>query len=259
MDYIQLMMKKEMFLVSFVNFISDCANVFKFKENRIAEKNKKLLKKNRVSDRAGIILNAPSVNQQDLSLMSGLDLAFVNRGYKHPMFKSLSPKYYIICDPKFKDGIWPDSWVDEIISMVPTISILLPVEWHNEPKLQDLIRRCHNIRWIRIKDKAYSPFVAGYSLQVLADLGYKYIYITGCEANGVGHELVKKQSHFYGVNSENVDKSTKGFAKDFYQYMTNYLYFNSFAKKLSAKGIKVVNLTIGGVLDMFERKKIEEI
>lgn len=260
MDYFDLMIRKELFLTNTACKLIDIINLLKFRENSITRSCLKKAIDNKSSRKAAIVLNAPSVSKQNLFLLKGYDLVFVNRGFLHKDYKELHPKYHIICDPKFKKGIWPVSWVYDIIAMVPDITMCFPVEWYNMPVMQQLKADNRvNICWIRIKDKPFTPFVAGYSFQFLMNMEYKDIVFTGCEANGLGHELVKDVSHFYGTNEENNIKGSKEYIADFYMYMLNYAYFRKIARKAKKRGVKITNLTIGGCLDMFERKNINEI
>lgn len=258
MDYFSLMVKKEFCIASFVNILCNICNLFKYRENHLIQKCLNSAQKKKKHKSAFIILNAPSVNKQNLFKLTNVDIVFVNRGFKHPDYKRLHPRYHIICDPKFILGIWPVSWVYEILELVPDITFVFPVEWEKEKVIQDLKNINIKICWIRIKDKSFSPFVAGYSIQFLMSLGYDTIYFTGCEANGLGHELVRDTSHFYGNNEENSLKHTKDYIPEFYMYMLNYHYFDLLAKKAKKFNIEIINLTLGGCLDMFKRDNLLE-
>lgn len=258
MDYFSLMVKKEFYIASIVNMLCDIINLFRYKENRIVKKCLADAKKEVRHKKAFIILNAPSVNKQNLFKLSDVDVAFVNRGFKHPDYKRLHPQYHIICDPKFIRGIWPVSWIYDILDLVPDITFVFPVEWEKEDVMQELMVKNIKICWIRIRDKSFSPFVAGFSISFLMSLDYKTIYFTGCEANGLGHELVRDISHFYGKNEENTLKHTKEYIIDFYMYMLNYHYFGLLANRATNSNVEIINLTIGGCLDMFKRENLLE-
>ena len=73
-----------------------------------------------------IILNAPSLKTQDLSVLKGKETMFVNRGFMHPMYKDLQPAYHVFVDTKMLKGIWPVSWIGDILQMSPNTKILLP-------------------------------------------------------------------------------------------------------------------------------------
>lgn len=78
-----------------------------------------------------IILNAPSLKTQDLSVLKGKETMFVNRGFMHPMYKDLQPAYHVFVDTKMLKGIWPVSWIGDILQMSPNTKILLPLSWSN--------------------------------------------------------------------------------------------------------------------------------
>ena len=64
-----------------------------------------------------IILNAPSLKTQDLSVLKGKETMFVNRGFMHPMYKDLQPAYHVFVDTKMLKGIWPATWIGDILQM----------------------------------------------------------------------------------------------------------------------------------------------
>lgn len=254
MDYFSFMIRKEIILTKIINLFCNIINIFKLKQNRQVNKSLKEFQAKKNSNKAVVVLNAPSINKQNLFLLKDMDIAFVNRGFMHKQYQKIHPKYHIICDPKFIKGIWPISWIDDIVAMVPDITIVFPIEWKKTALMQELINKNIKICWIRIKDKPFTPFVAGYAIQFLINLKYESIFFTGCEANGLGHELIKDTSHFYGINQENELKGSKEYIIDFYMYMLNYEYFRIISRKMKHKNIKIINLTIGGCLDMFERQ-----
>ena len=252
MDYFSLMIKKELLLANIVNNVVRFIEFFQFENKRILNKCLEKERMRLLGNGASLILNAPSINNQNLMKLKGTDIVFVNRGFKHPLYRELHPKYHIFCDPKFKKGIWPLSWVDEITEMVPDITFVMPVEWRTDARIFELSKKV-NICWIRLKYKSFSPFVAGYTLSFLLDLGYNRINVTGWEANGLGHELIKDVSHFYGKNEENGVKGSTEYIIDFYMYMLSYSYYKSLSFMAKNKGVTITNMTYGGAIDMFER------
>lgn len=260
MKYFEFAISKEIIYIRLINFVCRLIDMFKFTQNKIIKQCRSVAIKSKNKDNiAVIILNAPSVKHQDLTLLAKYDMVFVNRGFLHPDYEKLSPKYHIICDPKFENGIWPITWIDEILRMVPGITFVFPIEWRNISKFKKLQDDGLRILWIKLKDKAFSPFVVGFTIQFLMGLDYETIYFTGCEANGLGYELVKDTSHFYGKNSENNLKTSDNYIEDFYMYFCNYSYLKRIAKYARKKGVKIVNLTLGGCLDMFERGNLSNL
>lgn len=49
----------------------------------------------------------------------------------HPMYKDLQPAYHVFVDTKMLKGIWPATWIGDILQMSPNTKILLPLSWSN--------------------------------------------------------------------------------------------------------------------------------
>ena len=87
----------------------------------------------------------------------------------------------------------------------------------------------------------------------------KNIYFIGNDGNGLCYELLNLESHFYGTNPENHKKSMSDYSKDLYSMSLSYKnmrYFNEYAKQID---VSIFNCTAGGALNMFERKKYEDV
>ena len=63
-------------------------------------------------------------------------------------------------------------------------------------------------------------------------------------------------SHFYGNDEELIGKSTKQFAIDLLMHSRHFHDLNRFAEYCKKKNITVINMTNGGLLDMFPRENI---
>ena len=125
-----------------MNFCVKFTNIyFKFSNFRHSHKYKRLpiYKKMQSMPHEGkgrdlfIILNGPSLKRQDLLKLKGQDLMFVNRGFMHPLYKELQPKYHVFVDGKLASGVWDIKWIDQIFEMCPNIKIIFPIQWYNHP------------------------------------------------------------------------------------------------------------------------------
>lgn len=259
MSFWNLMLKKDDLLIKLFRKLYDFVQNFNFSRNKNVNES---LKKNDFSklESLYIILNGPSLKKQNLLNLQGENIVFVNRGYKHEHYKILQPKFHVFVDPKMLSGEWSISWVYEIIEMVPNIIFLMPAKWIKEPKIKKLIEDSKvNIIWL--SHKVFSPFsclgVSGAAIEFAIYLHIKNIYFTGFDANGLAHELINSSnSHFYGVNDENNTKTCKNYVQDLYMFSRFLNELIDLAKKAKKKGVNVINLTDGGVLDMFERKEM---
>ncbi len=204
-----------------------------------------------------ILLNAPSLKTQDISVLKGKDTMFVNRGFMHPMFKELQPKFHVFVDSKMLKGIWPVSWIDEIVNLSPDITIILPLAWYNHPLFRPYIKKGTKIYW----SKNILPFnnlgVSGECFSFAIKQQYENIYFAGFDATGIGHEMIKSaDSHFYGNDKELEGKSTKQFAVDLLMHSRHLHDLNRLADYCKKRNIKMTNITNGGLLDMFPRENI---
>ena len=76
-----------------------------------------------------ILLNGPSIRNQDLSLLKGRDIITVNQGFRLSSFTELSPKYHVFIDNKMIGGVWNLSWITEILDSAPKTKVVVPSHW----------------------------------------------------------------------------------------------------------------------------------
>lgn len=206
-----------------------------------------------------IILNGPSVKEQDLSVIKDKTIMFVNRGFKHSLYKELRPAYHVFIDPKMLSGEWPVTWLDEILEVNPDVTFIMPISWAFIDQFQPYIKRGVNFHWIEDYSKCFFLGVAGAAFEFSIKSKFKNIYFTGFDATGLAHEMLNTSSHFYGINEENLKKNTKNYVQDLFMFSRHLNDLNRFAARCKKKNINIYNITKGGLLDMFERKNMSEI
>lgn len=253
MGFWNLMVKKDDIIISLLENIREIKNTlnpFIIKEKKRINKMDKL----GIGKDVYIILNAPSLKTQDLSCLKGKDIMFVNRGFMHPLYEFLQPKYHVFCDPKMLNGVWPVTWLDEIISKNPLIKILMPVSW---AKFDIFKPYKDHILWITWNLPFYNLGVSGACFSFAIYQHYKTIYFTGFDATGIGHEMVKTaDSHFYGNDKELENKPTTQFVIDLLMHSRHLHDLNRLSNWCKKRNIKIINLTNGGLLDMFPRDNV---
>ena len=235
------------FLNNFINFL----NLLNFKQRAILKLNDKNLGE---GGDVFIVLNGPSISNQDLCKLEGKCTIFVNRGYQHSCYERIKPKYHVFVDSKMLNGIWSIDWFYKIKSLSPDTTFILPVSWYHKKEFKELYLSGVKIHWMTTKYRLSSLGVAGNCIEFAMQQNFKKIFITGFEATGIAHELCNSRSHFYGINSENNRKNTLDYAQDLYMHSTHLRSLNRLADYASKKDIKIVNLTQGGILDMFQRE-----
>jgi len=252
----QLMMKIDGLILSLLNIIIRINNFFRIKQKKLISSNNVNIGKKRD---IFIVLNGPSIVNQDLTSLKNKSIMFVNRGFQHDEYKRLQPEFHVFADTKMLTGEWSIGWIDEIITMVPTITFILPAKWAFHEKFKPYIDKGVKIHWMTNKFSMSSLGVSGFCFQFCIEQNFKTIFFTGFDANGIGHELVKSSSHFYGQNKENLQKTTLDYAQDLYMHSRFFISLNQFTKYASKKKVSIVNLTEGGVLDMFPRMDLSKI
>lgn len=241
-----------------LSFVEGVRALFKGSNSDI-RKVKKLMASKQNQGNGGevyILLNAPSLKTQDISVLKEKTTIFVNRGFMHPLYKEMQPKYHVFVDPKMIKGVWPVSWLDEIWALSPNTTILLPASWHANPlfaKYKDDSR----IYWMTEKLPFYNMGVSGSCFAFAIHQNFKKIYFSGFDANGIGYEMIKSaDSHFYGNDKELEGKSSKQFVIDLLMHSRHLHDMNRFADYAKKNHIEIINMTNGGLLDMFPRENI---
>jgi len=253
------MIKKDDYIIGFLNFLYRIKCLFDFKENILLKKTKKFKDTYKDQD-IFIVLNGPSVKNQDLSLLKTRNSMFTNRGFKHPLYKEIAPKFHVFVDPKMLTGEWSVTWLDEILEMVPDITFVMPVKWAFVDKFKPYVDRGVSILWLPMHDPLLCLGVSGYCFRASVFLGFKNIYFTGFDGNGLAYELINKgNSHFYGVNEENLVKSSKDYIRDLYMNSRHLNDLDAYAKSCRKNNINIYNITDGGIMDMFERKDWDSV
>ncbi len=237
-------------------------------------KNKDLLSAHE-GKRVFIVGNGPSVQQQNLKLLKDEITFFVNRAFKHEEYEYIQPTYHVFVDPKLASGEWEITMLDAVLKKNPNVTFLLNAKWYyldkfkpyiNDPKFKIywlntslFLTPFHKYRTFDLTKVTYGAAVIGQAMISALYMKADRVYLLGVESTGFCNELLKQESHFYGINPENNQKNIEDVYKDLYfnyLYIKNLFYFSQYCK---AKGYQVFNCTVGGILDMFERKTYEEL
>lgn len=200
-----------------------------------------------------IVLNGPSIKNQDLTVLKGKNLLFVNRGFLHKDYKLLQPKYHVFIDSKMKNGIWPTSWLDDIWALSPDTTIILPIEWYNNPRFSSYKNSTHII-WADYNLPFTSLGVAGACFSFAIKQQFNTVYFTGFDANGPAYEMLERsESHFYGSDGELSGRNSLQFALSLYmhaRHLRDWYLMGDYVKKFKTK---FFNFTDGGMIDSFQR------
>lgn len=247
-DLLCVMINAVVKIISSIN-INRTMLLKKSRESISVDKNKRLF----------IILNGPSVKKQDLSLLKGEECMFVNRGFLHPQYSIIKPKYHVFVDKKMLTGEWDVHWLDEIVDINPEVIFIMPVSWSQKSKFREFINKGYNFYWIPFNTPASCLGVSGYCFDFAIKWRIRNVYFVGFDATGLANEILKTSSHFYGTNEENEKKSTKDYIQDFYMFSRHLSDLHKIAAYAKRHNVNLVNATEGGLLDMFDRVSFSDL
>lgn len=205
-----------------------------------------------------IILNGPSLKKQDISVLKGKDVMFVNRGFLHKDYVDLKPKYHIFEDTKMLNGTWPISWFDDIWRLSPQTVIVLPYAWYTNARFASF-RNNNKIYWMPWHVPFNSLGVAGscFSLAILKK--YSKAFFTGFDANAPAYEMLNmSDSHFYGEDSELKGRNTLQFALSLYMHGRHLRDWYKMGDYVKNSGTQFINMTEGGIIDSFPRMTLSK-
>lgn len=231
------------------------------------------LKDKHKDQRCFIIGNGPSIKQQDLTLLKDEWTFSVNHFYRHPQISEISPKYHVIIDPKLITGEWSLSMLDEIIEKCPQAQFLLSAEYQNIPQMSDYAKRT-KIYWIYSNQLVHEGFscstdltncmggvtVVTTCLFAAIYMGFKQIYLLGVDCDGIFRDLVDQSSHFYEAQKENIgDNDPLLVIRHLRTTVQGLRGWGVIANKFSDSPHRIVNLTHGGLLNVFPREAYEKV
>jgi len=225
--------------------------------------------------RAFLVANGPSIKKQDLKPLKDEITFFVNRAFLHEDYEYIKPTFHVIVDSKIATGEWDINFLDKVIEKNPNVIFLLNSNWYYMKKFQPYIKDkrfkiywvdmklfttpFHKNRKIDISKRTYGAAVTGVAFMSAIYMGIKDFYFLGQDGNGLCYEIVGGNSHFYGINPENSTKTIKDIYNDLYTMsssLKNWTYFSQYCKQI---GFNAYNCTEGGIFNMFERKKYEDV
>ena len=260
-DFWKWYVEKDDLILSVVQFVYGARRLWGLKDAKYRQIGRRLINEKKVDGGdAVIVLNGPSVKRQPIEHVIGKDVFFVNQGFRLPCYKSVHPKYHVFVDTKLIHGVWDVHWLDEILEMVPDITFAMPAHWASTHLFDSYIERKIPIIWLaHASGTTRGHGVSGACFDLAMQLGYKQIYFTGYEATSFASALLSQASHFYGNDRDESTLTASDIMKGYYLNARHIREVIISAERMKKAGIKVYNLTDGGILEMFERKRFEDV
>jgi hypothetical protein len=218
----------------------------------------KELKDKHKGERCFLIGTGPSLNKTNLKLLENEIIFGVNSLYK---IKDIKSKYYMVTDErvwkKHKENILKlDNYLflgryaaRDFISNKKRYNdnlrngIILPVRYS-----KNLIEKKTFPRYI--SNGLYDgDSVTISAIQIIHHLGFSKVYLLGCDCDYSGTH------HFDGSKADNA--KTNGMASGNYKNIFDE--YRICKKEFEKDGRKIYNATVGGKLEVFERKRLEDL
>jgi len=235
---------------------------------------KKILKENFVfkdvhsKERCFIFGNGPSLNgltKNDIQKLENETIFAVNNFYKSDLANFIYPKYYTLVD-----DLYLNKWSDAFDKINKTFQHAPPV-FITDVRAKKSIEALENVSKAiyiyskkypttkmsdNISENIYAPMnVVSLSILVAMYMGFKEIYLLGCDYNAF---CTQGKGHCYDDKDELSGFSYNlAFYLKFYWITTEFHYLIS--KLAKKRGVKVINLTDGSLLDAYPRKSMSEI
>jgi len=203
-------------------------------------------------ERCFIIGTGPSLNKTDLSMLADETIFGVNTFHRFLRGKNIHCKYYCLSDDKaLKDNYTNISSMNTTLFIGAAGAIHFIENKHRYKKIDPILvkRRGDLSVWKNIsEDITKGTYVSGtvildMCLQIAYYMGFKETYLVGCDCDYSGF------THFNGKILVTPPDRVKSWFEG-YKIMKNIFEKN---------GRKIYNATVGGKLEIFERKKLEKI
>ncbi len=229
-------------------------------------------------ERCFIMCNGPSVNEQDIRLLRGETVFSVSNGYRHPDYLSISPKYHCVPQVSYSN-LSPENtveWFKEMDQSIGDATIILDhQEWGLVQK-----HRLFSKRETHFVCMGKNQFPSGNAvpeltgiiprvqtvpimvLMIALYMGFREIYLLG-----VDHDwFVKKEYRYFYGNGVTTADSTLASDGRLLTTLWDELpavnkvweQYRAIKRIAQANGARIYNATHGGMLDEFERVRLED-
>lgn len=246
---------------------------------RLLTRNRELAGRHRNQGRCFVIGNGPSLKTQDIRPLANETVITANSFFQHPDHRTVAPAYYCVGDGDFVADL-PNSvaWLRELENAMPQANLfVLPIARSTFAK-HGLFRnhRVYHIDHVRMARDASGVKIdltqplnvghstgTGFAIPLALYLGFREVYLIGFDANWLA-DIHNGALHFYETNKyfPQFDRTATDGLDMENQLRTAHLEFKShrlLRDKAVLMGVKIINATNGGWLDMYPRVKYESL
>ena len=232
--------------------------------------------------RCFLLGSGPSIREQDLTRLKGQIVMTQNHFHAHEHIRTIAPAYHVVV-PKYQPEEFDDDWVAWLRSMderlpgdttlffgkntkylVDRLGLFANRAYYMKAGLSHVIARrapidiTRTIFWV--------PTVLTQCLAIAIYMGFREIVLLGFDLDQVCRAQDRTKRRFYGMSpvtvnkaEEDVEKSSAVSGNDWIMMWSIWRQCNLLRDEVARRGIRIVNATRGGLLNVFERRPYEEI
>lgn len=238
--------------------------------------------------RCFIVGNGPSIREQDLAFLHDEITFTVNQIARSPQFEEINTQYHLWADPNFFKKLELECEGDydflENMKKVPdNAECFFPYSTAhayiekfeleryirvNYYESSHMINENEPIDFTKYIRNGYT--VVQYAIRLAIYMGFKKIYLLGCECTAILNVINARLSTYsFTTHCYNIDDNEKERAQKMYMSIPLQRWYYSeiglldeykrIAGYCIENSIEIFNCTPGGLLDVFPRKKYEDI
>jgi hypothetical protein len=247
----------------------------------LSDSDRQLLNRNRVfrekhrGQRCFILANGPSLATQDITPLEGEVTFVTNNFYKHEVLDRWQPTYYALADPHYFDGSEKMAvMLRGIAARAHGSSFFVRLKGAKEvlatqpllpPERAYYLALAGNIAEAELSDVDLADYLPGprnvgvLCLMLAIYMGCSPIYLLGFDHDWLANR--GRSGHFYGAPAPQGNKEAQpptGYDAWSYRMIMEYQLelwkgYEKLSQLAIQKGIRILNATNGGFLDVYER------
>jgi hypothetical protein len=286
--------KREIVIMTAVNILDNIRRDLLFivnyllnKQLRDSMRRNKELKGIHKNKRCFIIGNGPSLKKYDLNRLSNEFVFSVNYLMKSELFRTIKPDYHFLFDPNLftKENINQNLKVimTKTLEVNDNIKFFIPYKYKNDfstafPNINTyyiynnrIPTRFSKSSYMIHKNSLLFHNVVIYSISLALYMGFKEVYLLGVDMTGfLEHFEYNKTNNQWGHVYEKTETELKrikislknnSYDNEFYlkTYGKTFEHFKYIKKVACYVNAKIYNASDFGALDVFERRKFEDL
>jgi hypothetical protein len=259
--------------------VNQLMNFRDLRSNPILKVNEKF-KNVHTKDRCYILGSGPSIKTQDLTGLRNEIVMTQNHFHSHKDIDLLNPAYHVVV-PKFHPKEYENDWISWIKGMEDKLpkttdfflglntkplieqqTGLADRSYYISPGNHSVVMK--NAKVDLTKTIMNIPTVITQCISIALYMGFKEIYLSGFDLDQI-FQLSKgmEQVRFYGHSEITKNKaeldSVNNATKDGFHFFNYWLIWKQLIllkKYADERGVKIINVTEGGILDVFPRQSL---